>query len=315
MCGSLYTAVKTVFEFPFKTWVENIAVRGNGELLVTLIDHPELQLVNPFDPDNTTLVSTFPDALGLLGIAEFQPDQFAVVVGNWSDITDAITPHSYSVWQVDMRPFLSQYDKVLRPAVVRKVTDIPQALFLNGLTLLNWDEKKVLVCDSGLGAVWIVNIVTGDYHIAIQDPTMAPAPPYNLGINGIHIQHSYAYYTNTALGLFVRMPIYQNGTSAGAAEVLVTDHSGDDFAFDRAGNAYVTQDPANTLYKVTPNGNVSTILGGADNPLIEGYTAAQFGRTPVDQHILYIATNGGLLNPVDGPAVGGKIVAFNTDCQ
>jgi hypothetical protein len=136
-------------------------------ILVTLIDHPELHLINPFDPDNTILVSTFPDALGLLGIAEFQPDQFAVVVGNWSDIPDATTPHSYSVWQVDMRPFLSQYDKLLRPAVVRKVTDIPPALFLNGLTLLNWDEEKVLVCDSGLGAVWIVDIVTGDYHIAI----------------------------------------------------------------------------------------------------------------------------------------------------
>jgi hypothetical protein len=139
---------------------------------------------------------------------------------------------------------------------------------------------------------------------------MTPAPPYNLGINGIRIQHSYAYYTNTALGLFVRMPIYQNG----AADVLVAGHSGDDFAFDRAGNAYVTQDPANTLYKVTPSGNVSTILGGADDPLIEGDTA-QFGRTPVDQHILYLVTNGGLLKPVDGPAVGGKVVSFNTDCQ
>ncbi|KAK9234301.1 hypothetical protein V1525DRAFT_413526 [Lipomyces kononenkoae] len=308
-------AVRTVFEFPFKTWVENIAVRANGDILVTLIDHPELHLINPFCPDSTALVFAFPDALGLLGISEFRPDQFAVVVGNWSDVIFATTPHSYSIWQVDMRPFQAIGSEVIRPAVVEKVVDIPEAVFLNGLTTLSWDEQSILVADSGLGAVWRVNIVTGNYEVVLQDPTMEPTPPYNLGINGLHIRHEYLYYTNSGLQLFVRMPINPNGTRTGDAEVLVTNHLGDDFTFDEEGNAYVTQDPGNALYKVTPEGNISTILGGPDSPLIEGDTAAQFGRTPVDCHVLYITTNGGLVNPVDGPAAGGKVVAFNIDCQ
>lgn len=307
--------VRTVFEFPNNTWVENIAVRSNGDLLVTLINHPELHLINPFDHGNTTLVSTFPDAIGLWGIAEFQPDQFAVVVGNWSDVTLTTTPHSYSIWKVDMRPFFAIGAKVLRPAVVDKVTDIPEAILLNGLTLLSWDEKTVLVADSGLGAVWLVDIVTGGYYVTLEDPTMAAGPPFNIGINGIHHRQGYLYYTGSTQAVFARIPIYPNGTRAGDAEIIVTNRVGDDFAFDRAGNAYVTQDPYNTLYKVTPEGNVSTILGAANSPLIEGDTAAQFGRTPVDRSILYITTNGGIVAPVDGPAVGGKVIAFDTDCQ
>ncbi|KAJ8103696.1 hypothetical protein POJ06DRAFT_242605 [Lipomyces tetrasporus] len=312
-CGG--PKVRTVFEFPFKTWVENIAVRANGNLLVTLIDHPELHMINPFCPGDGTMVSAFPDALGLLGIAEFQPDQFAVVVGNWSDVTFTTTPHSYSIWQVDMRPFRAVGSEVILPAVVEKVVDIPEAVFLNGLTTLNRDDQTILVADSGLGVVWRVNIATRNYEVILQDATMEPTPPYNLGINGIHIRDQYLYYTNSGLQLFARMPINPNGTRAGDADVLVTNHLGDDFTFDRRGNAYVTQDPGNDLYQVTPEGNVSTVLGGPDSPLIEGDTAAQFGRTPFDCHILYITTNGGLVNPVNGSAVGGKIIAFNTDCQ
>ncbi|KAK9366207.1 hypothetical protein V1509DRAFT_630478 [Lipomyces kononenkoae] len=309
-------AVRTVVEYPFKTWVENIAVRANGDLLVTLIDHPELHLISPFGPGNTTTeVSAFPDALGLLGIAEFQPDKFAVVVGNWSDVTDKTTAHSYSIWKVDMRPFQAIGSEVIRPAVVKKVVDIPEAVFLNGLTTLNWEEQTILVSDSGLGAVWKVDILNRSYEIILQDSTMAPAPPYNLGINGIHILHGHVYYTNSALELFVRMPIKPNGTKAGDAEILATNHFGDDFTFDNEGNAYVTEDPGNALYKVTPEGSVLTILGGANSSLIEGDTAAQFGRTPADSNILYITTNGGLVNPVDGPPTGGKVIAFNVHCQ
>ncbi|KAH8691244.1 hypothetical protein BGW36DRAFT_387931 [Talaromyces proteolyticus] len=315
-CASLCIepATRTVFEFPFRSWVENIAVRAKGDLLVTLIDHPELHLINPFKPNNTTIVSSFPNVLGLLGIAEYDIDQFAVVAGNWSYVTDETTAHSYSIWRVDMRRFEAIDGEVLQPAVVEKVVDIPEAIFLNGMTTLSSIEKTILVSDSGIGAVWRVDIANRGYQVVIEDKTMEPGPPYNLGINGLHLRDHYLYYTNSALELFCRMPVKPDGTSAGNAEVLVTNHLGDDFTFDRSGNAYVTQDPGNALYKVTFEGNVSTILGGPDDPLIEGDTAAQFGRTVADSHILYITTNGGLVNPVDGPAVGGKVVAFNTRC-
>lgn len=310
-------AARVLFEFQNKTWVENIAVRATGDLLVTLIDHPELHLIDPFDASYSIKLATFPDVLGVLGIAEFHPDQFAVVAGNWSDVTFATTEHSYSIWEVDLRPFIAEGPRVIHPPVVKKITDIPEAYFLNGLTVLNEKEKTVLVSDSGLGVVWLVDLDTGRYHIALDDPTMKhPAngttAASTLGINGIHIRADYVYYTNSGQELFVKLRIHPNGTQAGAAQILVANYFGDDFAFDHIGNAYVTEDPGNALYKVTPSGEVSVVLGGANESLIEGDTAAQFGRTPIDRDVLYITTNGGLVNPVDGPATGGKVIAFNT---
>ncbi|KAH8807214.1 hypothetical protein F5884DRAFT_788785, partial [Xylogone sp. PMI_703] len=218
-----------------------------------------------------------------------------------------------------MRPFVSFGSKEVRPAVLKKVTDIPEANFLNGITLLSSKEKTILVSDSGLGSVWHVNLATADYYISIDDPTMKPAAnatsaPDTLGINGLHIRNNDLYYANSGQELFVKMPIHRNGTQAGDPSILATDRVGDDFTFDKAGNAYVTQDPQNLLYEVTTSGKVSTVLGQATSSLVEGDTSASFGRTFADSHILYITTNGGLVNPVEGPAVGGKVLAFNTLC-
>lgn len=301
--------VRTVYEFPNETWVENIAVRSNGNLLLTLLDRPELHLLDPFHPNNTTLIHVFPDVLGLLGIAEVEEDQFAVIAGNWSDTTDATIPGSYSIWEVNMRPFLALGNEVTRPAIVRKVTDMPDATFLNGMTLLNQVERTVLISDSGLGLVWKLDIDTKKYEVAIQDATMAAGPPFNLGINGIHLRDGYIYYTNSAQELFVRIPIHSDGTSTGAAEALVRDHFGDDFTFDSAGNAYVTEDTGNILYKVSPNGAAETLLGSSDSPLVAGCTSAHFGRLPEDSDVLYITTNGGIANPIAG-IVGGKVIGF-----
>jgi hypothetical protein len=83
-----------IWQFPLGTWVENLAVRTNGQLLVTLLSQPELYHVDPFQKTAPTLIHSFPNASGLLGIAEIEDDVFAVVAGNWSTTTLATTPRS-----------------------------------------------------------------------------------------------------------------------------------------------------------------------------------------------------------------------------
>lgn len=81
-----------IHQFPDPTWVENIAVRKNGHLLVTIVISPELYLIDPLtsslDPTSNktaTLIHSFaPSFAAVLGITETQPDQFYVVVGNLS---------------------------------------------------------------------------------------------------------------------------------------------------------------------------------------------------------------------------------------
>jgi hypothetical protein len=73
----------------------------------------------------------------------------------------------------------------------------------------------------------------------------------------------YAYLTNSASGLFSRVPQDLDATaSKGPVEVI--EQTGtflDDFALARDGTAYVVTDLNNTVLKITPDGKVSVVAG------------------------------------------------------
>jgi hypothetical protein len=60
----------------------------------------------------------------------------------------------------------------------------------------------------------------------------------------------------------------------------------DDFALHADGTAYITGD--NTLSQVDTQGNVKVLAGGANDLALEGVTFVQFGRTSIDQDVLYL---------------------------
>jgi hypothetical protein len=61
-------------------WVENIAVRSNGKILVTLINKPQVWQIDTARK-SAELVHEFSDAISAMGIAEYGNDVFAVVSG------------------------------------------------------------------------------------------------------------------------------------------------------------------------------------------------------------------------------------------
>jgi hypothetical protein len=90
--SSTKPVLRTVTQFPNLTWVENLAVRSNGQVLVTLLTTPELVLVDPFNDGKQVVVHQFPNVVGLTGIAEIAEDVFAVASGNFSVKTFSSTP-------------------------------------------------------------------------------------------------------------------------------------------------------------------------------------------------------------------------------
>ena len=296
--------IRQVWEFPNETWVENIAVRSNGQLLVTILSSPELYQVNPFIPEKPVLINQFPNASGLLGIAEIEQDIFAVVAGNWSTVTFETTNGSYSIWRVDLTRV---------PPISTKITDIPEASFLNGMTLVERGSNFLLISDSELGVVFRLDFLTGQYGIVLDNALMKRVPnQIPLGINGIHTRGGFLYFTNTFQGLFARVSIHSDGTASGPYELIAYTGAADDFTFDKSGNAYITQDPGDALERVTPSGEVNVLVGSVNSTIVEGDTAAQFGRTPFDKSTLYITTNGGIAGHVAGTdIVGGKVLAVN----
>ena len=141
-------AISTLYEFPKGAWVENIAVRSNGQLLITRTDVPELYLVDPLHP-SASLVHQFTSATGLLGIAEVAHDIFAVIAGKIDLATASAVPGSFVIWKVDMRS---------AKAAVSKIAEVPEALFLNGMTLFNAKTSTVLIADSKKGVIWRLDV-------------------------------------------------------------------------------------------------------------------------------------------------------------
>lgn len=91
-------SITTVYQFPSPTWLENLAIRLNGETLVTVVNPADLYIVDPRrTPATATLLYSFPDANAASGITEITPEVFVVAAGNYSLATLAATPGSWSV--------------------------------------------------------------------------------------------------------------------------------------------------------------------------------------------------------------------------
>jgi hypothetical protein len=302
---------KLIHQFPLPTWVENLAIRSNGQILVTLLTTPELYLLDPTTtPPTSTFIHKFPSALALTGIIELGQDIFYICAGSFNVSAYKNEPGSYSVYEVDMRGFKKEGDEVQ----VKKICDIKESGLLNGMELFSEEATEVLIADSEVGCVWKVNVGTGEYEMVVQvDEMKVPAQGMPMGINGIKIRDGYLYWTNTGRKQFCRIKIDHAGKAIGKTEIVAEDCLGDDFVFDKEGNAWIAQNPLNTVAVVRSNGEMTLVAGKKEELEVCGGTSCQFGKGKDEEHILYVATSGALAEPVNGDKVeGGKVVAVDT---
>jgi len=299
-----------IYQFPHPTWIENLAIRKNGQILVTTLTTPELFLVDPSNSAKSILVHKFPDVLGLTGIIEVKEDVFYVAGGNFNLSEFSNEQGSYTVWEVDLRSFDTNSE-----AKVRKVTKIAESGLLNGMEYSDSLADSIMIADSEVGAVWKVNVDTGKYEIMIQLDEMKPPPPpgMQMGINGIKVREGYLYWTNTAKELVCRIKIDGEGKASGDVEAIASNCLVDDFTVDTKGQLWLAQNFWNTVAAIKLDGEVVGVAGHRDQLTVAGGTSCQFGRTEKDKHVLYVVTSGGLASPVNGVSTeGGKVVAIDT---
>ncbi|KAJ2971813.1 hypothetical protein NQ176_g7511 [Zarea fungicola] len=326
VAASAYSHIRNVTVFPNGTWIENIAVRWNGNLLVTLLNRPEVWEVEPLT-GHSELVYSFPEATGTLGIAEIEHDVFAVNVGN-STLPATGVPGTWSIWTLDYnagRPAKTSGGLSKTPAG-KKVAAIPAAVFLNGLAALPTLPGVVLTADSFLGQVLAVDTKKGNWSVAIDLPELKAnlTAVAQLGVNGLHIRDKHLYFTNSFKSpVLAKIPLSRDGHAAGPVQTIINSpqyqalvgYYADDFALDaRLEYAWLTTDPSNVVVKISlATDKQQVVAGAASDPTVAGATSAAFGRRWEDIHTLYIVTNGGLANPSSAGVTGGKIVALNTD--
>lgn len=311
-------SVRLLYQYPVGTWIENIAVRSSGELLLTILSSPRLDQLDPFSNNaEPETIYTFPNASGVTGVAEIDHDVFTTTVGTFSLTGGGSVPGSWSVWKADFNRGSASVDRI---------TGIPELVFPNGMCNLPSTLKPhdILIGDIDTGKIWRLDPSTGEHEVVISNAlTSTEANPIfgTVGVDGIHVRGQTLYFTNAGQSLFASMPIHPDGTPAGSPHIIGyffnSTQYADDFALDNAVDdaAYLVTGSGNSIERVDLDSmpKARIISGSLNSTMIAEPTACAFGRTKRDAHVLYVVTAGGLASPVDGDeVVGGQVLAVDT---
>ncbi len=305
------SAFQLVFQFSKELHLENLAVRSNGHLVLTIVNQPLLYELDPrASHASPKLLHKFTGVTSMVGIVETAPDVFAVIGGNSTKLGTGV-PGTFSIWSVDLNTGTPN---------VNLIASIPEASAMNGLATTDKFSDTILVADSTLGAVFKVNVVTGDYSIAMDHILFQGTSTSPRGINGIHTYERMLYFTNSAQRSYGRVSIADDGSLAGEVEMLGRGMGSsalyDDFDIDWKGDAWIATHP-NGLSEVTLLGKQRNITDtdiaeDSDNMNMMNPTSVRFGRGSIRQrNTLYMVTYGPI--KCEGQAkCGGQVIAVNT---
>ena len=125
----------------------------------------------------------------------------------------------------------------------------------------------------------------------------------------------WVYFDNTSKKLLGRVKISVSTLQPlGSIEILETTYGPDDFALDEeAGFVYFADGPLNSVLRIPlGGGEVETVIGGENSTVLPGPTSVAVGRGVSEKGWIFITTNGGYQNPVNGTYVeGGKVLAVD----
>jgi hypothetical protein len=303
--------ITEVASFPPNYFLENIAVRKDGSLLVTALFHRELWYIPPFRGNTVEPVHLHTFELLGMGIVEAEADVFYVSTGVVS---------RGCLLRFDLRDWSP--GQSVEPEVV---LDFSESVgMLNGSCLIG--PKVILLADCFAGLIWRVDLSAdgkaATVHKWLQHDSMAHNPngsmPDQPGVNGVRYasKSHYLYYTSTARKLFMRIPVDPRTLDpAGEPELVAAGMMGDDFCIDEErGLAYITTHRENTIdcVSLTSDENTGPRQGVIGTPVVDlmiGPSAAAWGRDSHDYgRVAYVTTDGGFKAPMPDGVRPAKVL-------
>ncbi|KAK5998765.1 Putative hetero-Diels-Alderase asR5-like protein [Cladobotryum mycophilum] len=294
---------RQVYQFPNSAaWIENVAIRPNGHLILDTFDNGTIYTIDPNVKDAQPQVAVkVPDATIITGITEIAPDIFAVSGGLGNDTDQTLIDGTAKIITLD---FNQGGHKTNGVPTIKTSAKFPAVKLLNGLAALPSLPYTVFSGDSGTGLIYRVNLLTGEHKVILDDPKLKPTQYVPFGVNGLKVHNGYIYIANTAQGFYGRVKIDLLGNVTGKVEVIASfpadpPLAADDFSIARDGTAYVGTHP-NALIKITPDGKISAIDTGL--VVIESATATTLSA---DEKTVYVVTAG----ETDGK--GGQVISVS----
>ena len=305
----------TVACFPKGSFLENIAMRADGSVLVTVMNHKELWYVPPVTgevPVEPVRLHAF--AQPTTGIVEVEPDVFLISTCN------LYTTHESFLHRLDLREWSP--GEPVEPISVFQFP--PAARGLNGSCLLA--PGVMLVADCFASLIWRVDVafegrpITARVWLAHDSMGYFPGElkPEQPGVNGVRYagRTHHLYYTATAKKLLMRVPVDPRTLDpAGAPELVVAGRMGDDFCIDEdAAVLYLATHRQNTIDRVSmdPGKNSGFTQSVAGDPFTEeliGPSGGVWSCRPGEYgRIAYFITDGGTASPPPEGARPAKLL-------
>jgi len=307
------TRIRSIADFPENYFLENLAVRRDGSIVVTALNRGEVWCVpapTGIQPGEPVLVATLEQLA--MGIVETEPDVFVVCT-----LGDA------TLQRLDFRGWRPG-DPVKRSRIL---TFEPAHAGLNGCCLIAPDV--VLIADCVDGLIWRVDLASGGgsatatpwlRHESMAGSYTDPFAPVQLspdvqipmpGVNGVRYapDSGQLYYTCSAEQLFMRVAVDPDSHQPAGDPELVAEgiHAMDDFCLDvNAGVAYITTHIDNSIHRVpldpAAGANHSIVAGEPFADPLVGPSSIVWGRRPGDHgRVAYVTTDGGYAKlPPDG---------------
>jgi hypothetical protein len=297
--------VSLVYQFPAGTFIENVAVRPNDNILAIANTSPLLYEIDPDAGPGVTVAYDFSVAGNALqSIVELYEDIFYIQVVSCSILKNVTCSEgSGRIWGIDFNH---------QPPKAHQVAQIPEAKFLNGVAVLNQDKGLIIFSDNTAGQFWTLNVYTAAYNLSIPDPLMNGNG--SRGINGVRVRNTDIWFVNSDTGTLQRLPVdTSNGVATGSVVTVAMGLKPDDFELERRPHpkrAYVTNGIIAELVEVDlTNGNITRVFTGG--PSFSGLTSARWGRAEGygkgrgRGDFLYVSTDGGLQQYFDGNVTNG----------
>ena len=294
-----------VAEFPEKFFLENMTLRADGSMLITVQNRKELWFVpRPGEtlPAQPAHLHTF--EFNTTFIVEWRPDLFLLGV---ADVYKTLEARLYAI---DLRGWAPG-----QPIAPRRVLEFPRPWAgLNGACLI---APNVLLAAGVANLIWRVDLAE-DGRAAVrpwlEHDSMKNRPgemkPEQPGTNGVQYDAGagYLYYTTTAQQMMLRVKVDPDTLEpADLPEFVAGGREWDDFLIDeRAGVAYVTTHRENTIDRVrlAHDGNREGRMVIAGDPFTEtlvGPSAGAWSRAPGERgRVAYFSSDGGTAQPPDG---------------
>jgi hypothetical protein len=304
MSFSAVAEVTTIVTFPVNYFLENLAVRSDNSLLVTVLNHKELWFI-PAAPQETPepiRLCTFDQPA--MGIVEVEPDVFVICTSNlWGN-------HESYLHRLDLRGWQPG-----RPVAVAKILELQEPVRgLNGSCLMG--PGVILVADSFAGLIWRVDLAPGassaKAQVWLKHSSMTSNPngpmPDQPGINGLAFapRTHFLYFTSTAQQLLMRVPVEPHTLEAiGEPEFIADGMMGDDLCIDEEADvAYVATHRQNSIDRVPlqpgqRGGQRNSVAGVPFTEELLGPTSGRWGRLPLQVgRVAFFLTDGGIKGPM-----------------